>query len=108
MNAPFCPGVKNGETHEIERQSALIFIGFVFILSNVMFLLIHFHLSLRSGLRLYLWLCIDSLTIMIHYAHGLVRILLLLRFYREQVVFLHLPAQFNAIILPFWLITLQY
>ena len=52
-----------------------------------------------SGWKLKLWLWVNFLAV-IYYLQGLVRFLSLLMFRREQVVLLHLPIQFDAMILP--------
>ena len=52
-----------------------------------------------SGWKFCLWLCLYSLAV-IYYAQGLVRFLSLLMFRPEEVILLHLPAQFNAMIVP--------
>ena len=51
------------------------------------------------GWKFYLWLCVYSLAV-IYYVQGLVRFLSHLMFRREEVVLLHLPMQFDAMVLP--------
>ena len=52
-----------------------------------------------SGWKFYLWLC-NYLRAVLYYFQGLVRFLWLLVFRPEETVLLHLPAQFDAMILP--------
>ena len=52
-----------------------------------------------SGWKFNLWLCNYSLAV-IYYAQGLLRFTALLLFRPEDVVLLHLPAQINAIVVP--------
>ena len=52
-----------------------------------------------SGRKFNLWLCVYSLALIL-YVQGLSRFLSLLTFSPDQVVLLHLPAQFDALIAP--------